>query len=175
MVLLRGVNVGGNNKVPMAQLKAACETAGFGNVRTYLNSGNVVLDGAGTAASVEAKVEALLAKHFQVEVPVIVRTAAQWPKYVAANPFPKAQAKFLHLGLSKSKPDPACAEVLQARASAAEKVRLVGDGLWVDYHESVGRSKLTPAAIDKAVGSPTTLRNWTTVQQLGILAGTTGP
>lgn len=170
VVLLRGVNVGGNNRVPMADLRAALEEAGYGNVRTYLNSGNAVLDGKGTAAQLEAKVEALLAKEFSAAVPVIVRTAQQWKAY-QDNPFPDSQSKLVHLGLTKRAPDKACVAAMQERAAAGERVRLVGDAVWIDYAGSgVARSKLTPSFLDKACGSPLTARNWTTVQALHKLA-----
>lgn len=170
IVLLRGVNVGGNNRVPMADLRAACEKEGFANTRTYVNSGNLVVDGKGSAASVEKAVEAILAKRFKVEVPVIARTAAQWKAY-ASDPFPKADSKFVQLGLSKSPPAPGCAETIAGRAAAGEQVKVVGDAVWVHFPEGVGKSKLTPAFLDKAAGSPLTLRNRNTVQELSKLAG----
>lgn len=169
VVLLRGVNVGGNNKVPMAELRAACEKEGFANARTYVNSGNLVIDGKGTAASIEKAVEAILAKRFKVEVPVIVRTATQWRAY-ASDPFPTAEAKFVHLGLSKSAPAAGCAKAIGERAAAGEQVKVVGDGVWIHFVQGVGKSKLTPAFLDKAAGSPLTLRNRNTVQELARLA-----
>jgi uncharacterized protein (DUF1697 family) len=170
IVLLRGVNVGGNNRVPMADLRAASEKAGFTNARTYVNSGNLIIDGKGTATSVEKAIEALLAKDFKVEVPVVVRTSAQWPTYVKGNPFPTAEAKFVQLGLSKSPPLPGCAKAIEERAADGEKVKVVGDAVWIHFAQGVGRSKLTPAFLDKAAGSPLTLRNWNTVQELARLA-----
>lgn len=173
IVLLRGVNVGGHNRVPMAELRDACADAGFGDVRTYINSGNVVFQGPGTATQAARKVETLLAKSFQVEVPVIVRTAADWARYVAGPAFPDAAPKALHLGFAGRKPQAGCVQALQERATAGERVQVVGDALWIDFKLGVGRSKLTPAAIDKAVGAPTTLRNWTTIQALHELASPT--
>lgn len=170
IVLLRGVNVGGNNRVPMAGLRAAAEKAGFTNARTYVNSGNLVVDGKGTAASVEKAIEALLAKQFKVGVPVVVRTAAEWSAYLG-NPFPKGEAKAVQLGLSKSPPAPGCVKAIQERAAAGEEVRVVGDAVWIHFGGGVGKSKLTPSFLDKAAGSPLTLRNWNTVQELAALAG----
>ena len=171
IVLLRGVNVGGHNRVPMAELRAALGREGFANVRTYVNSGNVVLEGTGTAASVEARVEAVLAKRFKVEVPVVARTARQWASYAGKTPFPKGEAKLVHLGLTKKAPDPGCVAALRDRATAGEQIVLDGDAVWIDFAGSgVARSKLTPAFLDKACGSPLTARNWNTVQALAELA-----
>lgn len=170
IILLRGVNVSGANRVPMAELKAALEKAGYANARTYLNSGNAVVEGKGTAAALEAKVEALIAKEFKVNVPVVVRTAEQWPAYVKGNPFPKGEAKAVMLGLTKSAPAATCATAIAERAAAGEQVKVVGDGVWIHFAAGVGKSKLTPAFLDKAAGSPLTMRNWNTVQALGELA-----
>ncbi|MEK6975000.1 MAG: DUF1697 domain-containing protein [Candidatus Thermoplasmatota archaeon] len=171
IVLLRGVNVGGNNRVPMADLRQAVENAGFANARTYVNSGNLVMDGKGTPAGVEEAIEAIVAKHFKVDVPVVVRTADQWPAYVKGNPFPTAEAKFVQLGLSKSPPASAsCANAIQERAAEGEQVKVVGDAVWIHFVQGVGKSKLTPAFLDKAAGSPLTMRNWNTVQELAKLS-----
>lgn len=170
IVLLRGVNVGGNNRVPMADLCAACEKAGFREARTYINSGNLVFEGKGTVPSIEQVVEELLAKHFKVSVPVVARTAAQWPAYLRGNPFPDAEPKTVQLGLSKSPPAKGCATAIAERATAGERVQVVGDAVWVQFAQGVGKSKLSPAFLDKAAGSPLTLRNWNTVQELAKLA-----
>jgi uncharacterized protein (DUF1697 family) len=170
IVLLRGVNVSGANRVPMAQLKAALEKAGLRDPRTYLNSGNAVVEGKGTASALEAKVEALLVNEFKVDVAVVVRTREQWLPYLAGNPFPKAEAKAVMLGLSKAHPVAGCAKAIQERAANGEQVKVVDDAVWIHFAAGVGKSKLTPAFLDKAAGSPLTMRNWNTVQALGELA-----
>ncbi len=170
VALLRAVNVGGR-KVPMADLKALCAKLGYEDVQTYVASGNLVFSSSGAAGKVQTELQSAIEKRFKLEVPVVVRTAAQWKAYLD-NPFPQGVAKVVHLALSQKAPDPGCAAALQARAVAGEKVKLVGDALWIDFADSgVARSKLTPSAIDKAVGSPTTARNWNTVQKLGEMAG----
>jgi uncharacterized protein (DUF1697 family) len=171
IVLLRGVNVGGNNRVPMAGLRAAVEKAGFSQARTYVNSGNLVMEGTGTPVAIEKAVEGILAKAFKVDVPVIVRTAAQWKAY-AKDPFPDADAKRVQLGLSKSMPASGCAKAILERADSGEEVKVVGDAVWIHFPAGVGGSKLTPAFLDKAAGSPLTLRNRNTVHELATLAGT---
>ncbi len=93
VALLRAVNVGGTGKLPMVQLKAMCERIGGANVRTYIASGNVVLDSALPAAQVKQKLEAELARHAGKPMGVAIRTAAEVAKVLAANPFPGAEAK----------------------------------------------------------------------------------
>jgi len=173
IALLRAVNVGGR-KVPMADLRELCEKEGFTQVQSYIQSGNLVLGGKGSAAAVEARLEKAIAKAFGIDVPVMVRTAEQWqayltpPKEFAAAA--EATPNWVVLGLSKHLPKPEAVSILQARATRGETVRLLGDALWVHYPQGIGESELTPARIDKAVGSPVTARNLNTVRKLAELA-----
>jgi uncharacterized protein (DUF1697 family) len=173
IALLRGVNVGGHRPVPMAELRRLAVEAGFAEVETWIQSGNLVLTTAKTAAAVEAKLERAIAKRFGFAVDVVARTAAAWARYVTGNPFPTAAQERPHhvlLGLSRRRPSPAAAAALRARATLGEQVEVRGDGLWLDYAGGVGKSKLAPAVLDQAVGSPVTARNWTTVLKLAELA-----
>ena len=170
VVLLRAVNVGGR-KVGMAKLRQVAEAAGFANVRTYIASGNLLVDGPGKPDAVAAKLEAAVGKAFGIDVPVIVRTAEHWRSYLASNPFPKAPPNVLYLALSQETPKPDAATVALAKAAGGEKARLVGDGLWIHYPAGMGVSKVTPGQVDKAMGSSTTARNLNTVRKLAEMAG----
>ena len=90
VVLLRAVNVGGTGKLPMADLRALCEDAGFGDVRTCIASGNVVLTGKDSARQVQAALESRLLDYAGKPVGVIVRTHAEMAAVLAGNPFPDA-------------------------------------------------------------------------------------
>lgn len=170
IALLRGVNVVGRNKVPMADLRTLVERLGGSNVRTYIASGNVVFKLHGAPKAVVGQLEQGIAARFKIDVPVILRTATQWARYAPTNPFPDAQPNFLHLCLSKAKPKPEAVAALRDRAQGGERIELRGDALWIDYASGVGKSKVSPAAIDKAVGSAATARNWNTVRKLGEMA-----
>jgi len=168
VALLRAVNVGGR-KLPMAELRALCGTLGWRDVATYIQSGNVVLAADGKAEAIEQALEAAIAKTYGYEAPVIVRTAAQWVRYPASNPYPKAAAdepSRLMLLLSKRPPNAGAEDVIQARAKAGEQVKRAGDALWIHFPEGAGTSKLTPSLIDRAIGSPATSRNYRTVIKL---------
>ena len=115
IALLRAVNVGGR-KVEMAALREVAEKAGFEGVQSYIASGNLVLAGTGTAAAVQAKLEAAIAKRFGIEVPVIVRTAGQWKAYLEP-PFPDSAPSHLYLCLSMATPPPDAAATAIAPAS----------------------------------------------------------
>lgn len=169
IALLRAVNVGGR-KVEMAELRKVAEKAGLTKVQTYIASGNLVFDGKGAPAAIEERLEAAIAKTFGIAVPVLVRTAEQWATYLEGNPFPKAEPNLLYLLLSKAPPHKDAAKTALLRAAAGEEASLVGDALWIRYPEGMGRSKVTPAHVDKATGSPTTARNLNTVRKLAEMA-----
>lgn len=175
IALLRGINVGGHNKIAMAELRARCVEAGWQNVESYIQSGNLVFSADSRAVDVETRLEQLIARHFNLEIPVIVRSAAQWADYFDDNPFPAASREtpnLVMLGLSKSSPPPGAADDLQERARDGERVQMVRDALWIHFPAGSARSKLSPTVLDRAVGSPVTSRNWRTVQKLAQLVAT---
>ena len=168
LALLRAVNVGGR-KLPMAALREQCGRLGWTQVATYIQSGNIVFEATGGDAALEKALEQAIESEFGLDVPVIVRTRAQWAKLAAANPFTRAARDApnrLQLLVSKRPPAADAADKLAARAQAGEQVAAAGGGLWIHFPEGVARSKLTPAAIDKAIGSPATGRNYRTVTKL---------
>jgi uncharacterized protein (DUF1697 family) len=161
VALLRGINVGGNRKLPMAELKALAAELDLGNPRTYVASGNLVFESALGGEALEKKLEAAVEKRFGFAVDVIVRSAKQWSAYRAANPFPKeseATPNFVMLAVGKDKASAADIEALRARAAEDEKVELRGDAIWIWFGHGAGRSK---------IGGPRkgvwTTRNWRTV------------
>ena len=172
IALLRAVNVGGR-KLPMADLRALCGELGWEEVETYIQSGNVVFRAKGKGGALEAQLETAIKARFGLDVPVVVRSSAQWAGYAAANPFPRAardEPNRLQLLVSKQAPNADAAEMLMERAQAGETVKAAGGALWFHFPEGVGTSKLTPALIDKACGSPSTARNWRTVVKLKEMA-----
>lgn len=170
VALLRGINLGSHNKVPMTDLKAICIGLGWTEVETYIQSGNVVFKAAGSAVALERALEEALESALGVKTPVLVRSRSQWTRIVGANPFPaeaEREANRLLCGLSKKPLAGGAAEALAGRAVGGESVREAAGVLWFHYPEGVARSKLTPALIDRAAGSPVTTRNWRTMVRLG--------
>lgn len=174
VALLRGINVGGNRKVPMVDLRQLCEKAGCTQVSTYIQSGNVVFSAPGTASAVESKLEKAVLARFGFAVDVLVRSKADWIAYEAKNPFaemPLSDARLVHLLLSKAAPKPDAVLTLRPRAAPGERIEAADDVLWIFYARGAGTTKLTPALLDRAVGSPVTARNWRTVQEITKLLG----
>lgn len=169
VALLRAINVGGKRKVPMAELRSLCQVLGYDDVATYLNSGNVVLRATGSAGVIEAAIERAIAERLGFHVDVSVRTAAQWSRLVAANPFTeeaKAAPNLVQLFVAKRKVPATAAAAIEHRARAGEQVRVAGGALWIHYPKGIGTSKLTATVIDTALGSPSTGRNIRTVLEL---------
>lgn len=172
IALLRGVNVGGNKKVPMAQLRVLAQRLGWSRVATWLQSGNLVFVGDGDPARDEAQLEQAIELHFGFAVPVLVRTATAWRAAAARCPFAAAAAarpKLVHLGCAKRQPAAGAAQALLPYCTDGERVAIRGEAIWIDYAHGVARSKLTPAVLDRVVGSTVTLRNMTTVAAIGDL------
>lgn len=173
VALLRGINVGGNRLIPMPALCQAATRAGLLEVRSYIQSGNLVFD-AGERGSEETSelLEKAILKKFGHEVDVMVRTKKEWARDAKRNPFLKScevRPNLVLLGFSKTGFRKADEGELKKRATQGEEVKIVGDALWIDYVKSVGKSKLNPAFLEKVIGSPVTLRNWNTVLQLLLM------
>jgi uncharacterized protein (DUF1697 family) len=170
VALLPGVNVGGNNAIPMSALSSLCNEIGYGNVQSYIQSGNLVFSAAGSQLALEAELEAGIERRFGLSIPVVVRAAADWRSYLQNNPFPeasRAEPNRVMLALSKRPPKLNAAHDLCERATNGERVIQAGDASWIHFPGGVGRSKLTPSLLDRVVGSSVTMRNWRTVVKLG--------
>lgn len=173
IALLRGVNVGGHKKVPMSELREVLSGIGCRSVATYIQSGNAVFSSDMMPEEAETAIEQAISSRFGFAVAVVVRTLAGWRAYETASVFAEAQTARPHLlllGLPKRPPRPDAAEKLRVYAKAGEQIEIVDDGIWIDFATAIGSSKLTPAVIDRIVGSTVTARNWTTVQKLGEMA-----
>ncbi len=169
IALLRGINVGGHKKVPMAELKRFAEDLGFQNPQTYIQSGNLVFKHKADQGKIEITLEKAIAQHFGFAVDIIVRSATEWDKICAKFPFAtaaKTRAHLVMLGLAKNKIAAGAEAKILPYAKNGEKIKIIGNALWIDFAQSVGKSKITPQNLDRALGSPVTMRNWRTVLQL---------
>lgn len=178
VALLRGINVSGQHTIPMAKLRSTCTSTGCDDVRTYIQSGNVVLASIVPAETLETRLEKAIEKQFGFRIPVIVRSASTWGRCVSNNPFPdeaKKEPNRVLLALPKLRPKADAAAQLQHRATQGERVLKRGDVIWIHYASGIGRSKLTPAVLDRYVGSPVTARNWRTVLTLDEMARESTP
>ncbi|MBU0622273.1 MAG: DUF1697 domain-containing protein [Gammaproteobacteria bacterium] len=172
IALFRGINVGGNNKLPMKELVAVLDGLGLKNIRTYIQSGNVVFDGKGEPAALAAKMGAAIKKSHGFEPKVLVLDAARLEKIIKANPFPEAETagNTLHfIFLTEIPPKPDLAGIEKIRA-ASERCELKGDMFYLHAPDGVGRSRLA-ANMERLLGVPMTGRNWNTVSKLREMVG----
>lgn len=165
LALLRGVNVGGHRRVPMADLRAGLTDAGLLDVRTYLQSGNAVFTGGpDDEGEVAQLVRSVVAGTCGVDTDVVVRSGAQLADLVARNPWPERNAtpKLLHVLFLSAVPE----QVRADRVGELEEVAADGREVWVFYGAGAGVSKLR---LDVA-GVVVTARNWTTVTALAAMS-----
>jgi len=173
IALLRGVNVGGKTQVAMPALKALLAALEFGNPRTLLQSGNAVFESAELAgAALETRLEDELERLLGWRVAVRARSAADWAGVVAHNPFPdeaKADPGHLLVMFLKAAASAAKVEALQAAIVGRERLRAHGREVYIVFPDGIGRSKLTPALMEKHLGAGGTGRNWNTVMKLAAM------
>jgi uncharacterized protein (DUF1697 family) len=168
--LLRAINVLGRGKVPMQDLRELCAELGAIDPQTYIQSGNVVFDAAGLRESAFCDaLESLLMARYEVKTAVILRTPAELQELVACNPFPaeatEAPSK-LAVTFLREIPAEAAIEAIPHEGPTGERLRLVGKHLITYFPLGMGQSKLNFAAIERALATPGTARNWNTVVKL---------
>jgi uncharacterized protein (DUF1697 family) len=175
IALLRAVNLAGHQQVAMADLRDVLTRLGFADVRSLLQSGNLVFrTDARAGAQLERSLEAAAAKRLALQTGFFVRTAAEWKAVVAHNPFvDEAKRDPAHLVAMFLKDAPAAGDIeaLQAAITGPEVVRAEGRQAYIVYPSGIGRSRLTTALIEKKLGTRGTGRNWNTVLKLAALAG----
>lgn len=170
IVLLRGINVGGHNKLPMADLRVALGDAGYADVTTYIQSGNIALT---APTCTPDAISAVIADRFGLDVPAVVITPERLREVVTANPFPEMEdePKFLHLFVCNDPIPLGADEAIDPADHAPDRFAFGRSEIYVAYPQGQARSKLTNAVFDRVTGQVTTGRNWNTVRKLLDLAG----
>ena len=172
VAMLRGVNVGGNS-LRMDWLRGACEDIGLQNVRTYVQSGNIVFSSRTASLKLAQTLKTMIDRQTRLPVAVVVRSAAEMAKIVAGNPFLKQNGidvTKLHvtfLGEAVSKPS---IDKLDALAGTRDEYRLVKREMYLHCPINYGETKLSNKAIEKVLSVSATTRNWKTVTTLHEMA-----
>lgn len=167
VALLRGINVGGKNRLPMKELSALFEGAGCTDVATYIQSGNVVFSST-DAAKAALRVQQEIARLFRFDAPVVTRTADEMRRVLDANPFLRAGApeEQLHVAFLRDLPAPAQVASLDPARSPPDEFAVDGREVFLRMPDGVARSKLTNAWMDAKLSTVSTARNWRTVRAL---------
>jgi uncharacterized protein (DUF1697 family) len=172
VAFLRAVNVGGNNQVSMAKLRALLESLGYTGVTTYIQSGNIVLDGKErTSAALVPKIEAAIAGDFGLSIDVVVRSERELTTVIESNPFLRRvpDPSKLHVAFLNQPPDRARVVTLDPARFVPDEFAVGAREVYLHCPDGFGRSKL-PTALVAKLAAPATVRNWNTVTKLAELA-----
>jgi uncharacterized protein (DUF1697 family) len=172
IALFRGINVGGNNVLPMKNLVALLENLGSQNVKTYIQSGNAVFQNEEkNAALLSNKIRVAISESHGFEPQVLLMELEEIEKAVGSNPFPEAESdpKTLHLHFLASMPKDPDLEALESIKSDRERFVLKDSVFYLHAPDGIGRSKLAANA-EKLLGVALTGRNWRTVCKVTALA-----
>jgi uncharacterized protein (DUF1697 family) len=171
IVLFRGINVGGNKKVKMEPLRNMLVEAGFEGVKTYVQSGNVVLRSNTTARQIAETISGIFSRTFGFQSRVSIRSVDEWNCMIAKNPYPQAEEnpKSLHAVILDDDPTDTALDNFASKASETESFTVRNRVLYLHTPDGFGISKLA-LALDTALKVPLTARNWRTVLALQELA-----
>ena len=172
VALLRGINLGPRNRVPMAELRAALEELGYEDVRTLLQSGNVGVTSGKSATKVREELEQAIAERFGVETVVVLRTRKELEALVKANPLGDVadEPKRLQVWFLTGKPKAAAVKELEAADVAPEVIAVAGKEIHVWHAGGIQRSPASKVLERADLGAIGTARNWNTVEKLLDLA-----
>jgi len=170
IALLRGINVGGKRKILMADLRSMFEDLTFTNIKTYIQSGNVLFtsDKENDHLALSKKIETAINKRFGFAVPVIIRTAIELANSVNENPFYKDSIAIQHLHLSflSEVPTQQNRQQIEAYHFEPDKFIIKGKDIFIYCESSYHKSKLTNNFFEKKLSVSATTRNWKTVLKL---------
>ncbi len=172
IALFRGINVGGNNTLPMKELAAVLEGLGLQDVATYIQSGNVVFQGRAAApALLSKKIAVAIGKSHGFEPWVRLLERPTLEQVIRGNPYPEAEDApgTLYVNFLASVPPRPDLDGLEKLRAANERFQLAGDVLYLHAPDGIGRSRLA-TALERLLGVPMTSRNWNTVRKLGEMA-----
>jgi uncharacterized protein (DUF1697 family) len=173
--LLRSINVGGRNRVPMTDLRALVTSLGFDDVATYLQSGNVVFTGSGSTTAVAGAIEDRIGSELRLEVPVIVRSKRQLEAIVQGSPYADLDVdpKTRHVTFLATRPQPRAVKELEALADrfGTDQLVVTGSDVFLYCPGGYGQTKLNNTYLERRLGVTATTRNWRTVTALAEMAG----
>lgn len=165
--MLRGINVSGQKKIKMEELKKLYESLGFKNVQTYIQSGNVIFDFSDTNISkLINKIEQKIKKSFNFDVPVLIRTKNDLQKLIANNPFTKKDSSKLYVTFLSDTPIKSPLDEITKIKDKSEEFIISGKEIYLFYPNGYGRSKLTNNYFERKLKLSATTRNWKTVNKL---------
>jgi uncharacterized protein (DUF1697 family) len=172
VALLRAVNLGARNRVPMAELRALLERSGLGDVRTYIQSGNVLFTSPdGERGTLGGRIEDEILGAFGVTTTAILRTFGELRAVASSHPFGSDTSR-THVSFLAAEPHSDAVVRLLAADHGPDRAHVSGSDVFLHYPAGVQGSRLTAAKLERLLGVPGTARNWRTVTALAELAST---
>ncbi|MCZ8513037.1 DUF1697 domain-containing protein [Paenibacillus filicis] len=171
MALLRGINVGGNQKIKMAELKKLLEAAGLSRVQTYIQSGNVLFQSEKPAEALKILIAEEIKRSFGFSIAVMLRTSSEWRSILANCPYPAdalTEGQSIQVTFFNDAPSVQELDRLSEVRSDMDEFQLLGKELYMFFRQSILDSKL-PDQLQK-LKIPVTTRNWNTVLKLAAMA-----
>jgi uncharacterized protein (DUF1697 family) len=172
VALLRGINLGERNKIPMAELRSLMANIGAEDVKTYVQSGNVVFHGAFARAELVRRIEEGIRARFGIDVDVVLCTKAELTRIVAGNPFAAGEPdpKRLHVTFLATGPGRGRIAALDGEQFEPDRFHVTRTVVYLHTPAGYGRTKLSNAYFEQKLGVRATTRNWRTVTTLAELA-----
>ncbi|MEM1321304.1 MAG: DUF1697 domain-containing protein [Bacteroidota bacterium] len=168
--LLRGINVSGKNKIKMAELKPQLQSLGLEEVRTYIQSGNIVFKAkAGQSAEWAAKIKAMIQEVWGFDIKVMCVAEGDFRNFLQQSPYwpeKEEEIKYLAFTLMTAVPEEERMALLEAKKKGEEDFKIIGQGLYLYCPYGFGRTKLSNNEIERIFKLGATTRNWKTMQQL---------
>ena len=173
--MLRSVNVGGRNRLAMIDLRELVSSLGFGDVSTYVQSGNVIFSGTGSGPAVARTIGSRMAVDLGLDVAVLVRTAPQLRAVLSGNPFSDTEIdpRTIHVTFLADRPEPGKVGALEALAgqSGDDRFEISDRHVYLHCPGGYGNTKLNNTYLERRLDVTATTRNWRTVTMLAGLAG----
>jgi Uncharacterized protein conserved in bacteria len=165
-VFLRGVMPSGKNRVPMAELRSILEKNGFTDVKTYIQSGNVILSSAKSKEAVEKSVESLIKKHLGGDIPCVAKTLKEMKTILKKNPFSEDQQAHTCFTFFKQSPVKAKVNEFMKTDFAPDEVKIIGDVLYIRFNTKQSDSKFNNNLFEKRLNIQATSRNYNTTSKM---------
>jgi uncharacterized protein (DUF1697 family) len=166
IVLLKGINVGGHKKVPMADLRELLTKSGFKNVKTYIQSGNAVLEASEKVNTIESKIQKVIMAHFGFEVSVLVKTRQDLERIFDKCPFSEEKKKASYFMMLHNTPDDDLIKVASEKVYEGEEYQIIKNCIYFFCEKGLGQAKFNVNFFERKLETFATARNYNTMVKL---------
>jgi len=171
IALLRGINVAGQKKIKMEDLRNQLEKLDYTNIKTYIQSGNIVFDCKNMdTKTIETQIKTLIKEHFGYDVPTLVRLGTEINDIISNNPYQDVNHKSLYVTLLDSIPFKENIDLLESYNYDGEEYKILGKNIYFYVPKGYGKAKMDNNFFEKKLKTSATTRNWNTINKLAEMA-----